>query len=309
MKPKDRIRAIQAIADALADADPPDIDLILEQHGVATASWVSGRGSREYVMSLLQQAADDDLLELNEYLNPETRPEVSRPQAAAADARIWTPSLLPGDTFFRLFFSHTHSHQRLMGELKTALLRYGIVAFVAHQDIRPTREWESVIESALKTCDALAAYLTSDFHTSAWTDQEVGVALARDILILPIKVDVDPYGFIGKYQAIQGKQADPSFLAMELARILRTHSLTKRAMANAIVDRFVHSNQWNEARENFNLIQQLPKDVWTRGLIDAVRRAARDNHEVSTADLGFGQTTVGAAATEFVNSMAAASAA
>jgi hypothetical protein len=60
---------------------------------------------------------------------------------------------------------------------------------------------EAEIEKALRTCDGLATYLTSDFSASVWTDQEVGYCLARNVAIVPIRIDVNPYGFVGKYQA------------------------------------------------------------------------------------------------------------
>jgi hypothetical protein len=72
---------------------------------------------------------------------------------------------------------------------------------VAHKDIEPTKTWEAEIEKALRTCDGLATYLTSDFSASVWTDQEVGYCLARNVAIVPIRIDVNPYGFVGKYQA------------------------------------------------------------------------------------------------------------
>jgi TIR domain len=304
MKPGDRIELIRDITDALTEADPWDIDLILNQHGFRTAESSRHPRDREYVIWAVETATDEELIELNSYLNPGSRPEVSRPQLAADDAKIWKPRFHRGEKFARLFLSHTHAHQAEIGQLKIDLLKYGVAGFVAHQDILPTREWASVIESALKTCHALAAYLTPDFHESSWTDQEVGAAVARDVLILPIKVGRDPYGFISKYQAVQGKGVDPLYLAMELAGILRSHRLTKHIMANAAVDRFVHSEGWNEARENLKLIQQLPRDVWTPELVAAIRSASSDNDEVRTADLGFGQTTVSAAAIDFVDSLA-----
>ena len=75
----------------------------------------------------------------------------------------------------------------------------GIHCFVAHIDIEPTREWQDEIESALETCDALAAYLTPDFVISRWCDQEVGFCVGRALPILPIRMGVDPHGFIAKY--------------------------------------------------------------------------------------------------------------
>ena len=136
-------------------------------------------------------------------------------------ADIWDLGFLPGKKFFRLFISHTSQHKAEVSALKAALTPHGVAGFVAHQDIHPTLEWQAVIATALTECDALAAYLTPDFPASQWTDQEVGFCLARDAMILPIRVGLDPYGFIGKIQALHGLNADPHVLAGQIAAILK----------------------------------------------------------------------------------------
>ena len=83
---------------------------------------------------------------------------------------------------------------------------FGISCFVAHSDIEPTRTWQKEIEKALFSMDVLIALMTEDFSDSNWTDQEIGVAIGRNVLILPIRMGADPYGFIGKYQAISFKK-------------------------------------------------------------------------------------------------------
>jgi hypothetical protein len=50
--------------------------------------------------------------------------------------------------------------------------------------------------------DAFVALLTKKYHNSKWTDQEVGFAVARSVPIIPVKLDIDPYGFIGRLQAL-----------------------------------------------------------------------------------------------------------
>ena len=42
------------------------------------------------------------------------------------------------------------------------------------------------------------------FPKSRWTDQEVGWALGRDVHVLPVRRGIDPYGFLGEVQGIQG---------------------------------------------------------------------------------------------------------
>jgi hypothetical protein len=111
--------------------------------------------------------------------------------------RIW------GDEGFRLFLSHKAEVKVQTGHLKKRLSIFGISAFVAHQDIRPTREWQDEIENALHCMDAFAALLTGDFHDSDWTDQEVGFALARGVPVIAVQLERDPYGFLGKFQGLR----------------------------------------------------------------------------------------------------------
>lgn len=50
--------------------------------------------------------------------------------------------------------------------------------------------------------DAFVALMTVSFHESLWTDQEVGFAIGRGVPIIAAKLGRDPYGFIGKFQAL-----------------------------------------------------------------------------------------------------------
>ncbi len=96
---------------------------------------------------------------------------------------------------------------------------------------------------------------------------------------------------------------DPHILASQIAAVLRTHPLTKHAMAEAVVDRFVRSTGWNEARDNLKRLQELPTDAWTPDLAASVRQAAADNEEIQNADVGFGQSTVAAEALKLVDAL------
>jgi hypothetical protein len=124
--------------------------------------------------------------------------------------RIWTPGCL------RAFLSHKAKHKAHASALKEYLDRYGVSCFVAHKDIQPTKEWVQEIESALFSMDFLGALLTDDFHNSDWTDQEIGVALGRQVPIIPVKLGKDPYGFIGKYQALSGSWDDIPKMASDI---------------------------------------------------------------------------------------------
>lgn len=143
-----------------------------------------------------------------------------------------------------------------------------------------------MIVRALRECEALAAYLTDDFPQSAWTDHEIGAAVARDLLVLPLKVDIDPYGFIWRIQAMPARNIDPKVLADRIATALRVNPGTKAAMAEATVDRFVHSYSYANARDNFARLQQIPRDVWTAGLAASVRQAIVENGQLEETLVG-----------------------
>jgi hypothetical protein len=113
-----------------------------------------------------------------------------------AAKRLWT------EGYFRLFLSHKTEVKREAAAFKEVIRCYGISAFVAHEDIHPTKEWQDEIENALATMDGFVALLSSGFHDSNWTDQEVGYALARGVPIIAVRLDRDPYGFLGKFQAL-----------------------------------------------------------------------------------------------------------
>ena len=122
--------------------------------------------------------------------------------------------------YFRMFISHITSKKNQASNLKNALEEYGITSFVAHEDINPTKEWQKEIQRALNSMDCMSAMLYDGFHQSNWCDQEVGIALGRNITVLPLLPDSDPYGFLGEYQGIKIKGMYPEALAKQIFKIL-----------------------------------------------------------------------------------------
>lgn len=103
-----------------------------------------------------------------------------------------------------IFLSHSHKDAKLAKSLKDDLeTRFPISVFVAHQDLTPSDEWQVEIGRMLRRCDAFVALVTRSFQRSDWTDQETGLALAFRKVIVPIGVALNPYGFVGKLQAMK----------------------------------------------------------------------------------------------------------
>jgi len=152
-----------------------------------------------------------------------------------AETRIW------GDEGYRVFFSHKAEVKKETAALKESLKLFGISCFVAHEDIHPTREWQNEIENALLSMDAFVALMTEGFHDSLWTDQEVGCAFGRGVPIVAIKLGKDPYGFIGKFQALS---CSWDIAAKEIVKILVKHDRMLNAYTKAVQDcqSFDHGN-------------------------------------------------------------------
>ncbi len=273
MKPGDRITLLRRLADSLAQQeDWDDVDLVLRQFGFTISDRWDGT-KRSYALHHLESGTDTALVELDEYLH-------------GGDARA---HLDPGDLpwepgTFRLFVSHTTAKADVAGEMRRVLASWRVDAFVAHSTIEPTRQWMNVIEAALSSCDAMTALMTPDFVQSKWCDQEVGYCVARNALIVPVKLPSDPHGFISRYQAASVRQpTSAASIADAVFRVLAAHPRSTGPMAAPVIYRYARSRSFDAARANFELLQRVPADSWTRELVEVVERAPAENSQIREA--------------------------
>ena len=134
--------------------------------------------------------------------------------STVASADFWADGQL------KLFVSHLSSNKERMSAVKAELGHWGVSAFIAHEDIEPSREWMDEVEAGLETMEVLAAVVETGFKESDWCAQEVGYALGRKIDIIPLRAGLDPFGFFGKYQGIQIKGKYPKDVANKIVRLL-----------------------------------------------------------------------------------------
>jgi len=180
---------------------------------------------------------------------------------------------------FRLFVSHLASERKLAGQLQESLLSYGISAFVAHNDIEPTLEWQSQIEAALATADSLVALLHPKFHESKWTDQEIGFAMGRGLPVFAVRFGQDPYGFIGRFQAFTGDGKTPTELATKLFDGYRKNKQTQKRMAEVLVTLFEESASFAVAKERIGYLENL--EVWDASFGPRIKAAVKSNSQIS----------------------------
>ena len=146
---------------------------------------------------------------------------------------IPTPSFWKPD-YLRVFVSHLAKNRRRVAKLKFALDGWGASCFIAHEDIEPSREWQSEIESALATMDVMLAIVEPGFRESAWTDQEIGYALGRGVDVVPVCIGLDPHGFIAKIQGIKAKERLPSSVADDIALVFLRRPRHRKTMVPGI---------------------------------------------------------------------------
>lgn len=133
----------------------------------------------------------------------------------------------------RLFISHLSKDRLKAQRLKDCLAQYGIVGFVAHADIQPTLEWQTEIERALLTMDAMVAVHTKGFAESYWTQQEIGFALGRGTKVISLAMGEAPTGFISKHQALLRRGRKAEDVAAEIVSILASNPLIEEKIKEA----------------------------------------------------------------------------
>jgi hypothetical protein len=267
LTPSQRIRLMREIANRLGGEDYSLIDVTLKQFSLPWSDQWNG-SKEEYVLQMLEKAGDLTLLDLAEHVGFQLQSVVT-----GVDPPFWRKGM------FRLFVSHLAAHRAYAAELQEAALPFGISCFVAHNDIEPTQEWQTQIETALTTSDALVALLHPTFHISNWTDQEIGFAMGRGQPVFSVRFGQDPYGFIGRFQAFNGNGKNASALAMELFDAYRKNKQTQRRMSDVLVGLFEESRSFSDAKTRIGYLEDLT--VWDSSYTTRIRSALKSNSQVS----------------------------
>jgi hypothetical protein len=264
MKKLDKIKLVDMIATELQKQMTfAEIDSYFEAYKIPTDHFQSFYSKKVYVKEVLPKINDETILEIADELKLEhsygkmETDSIEKKPVIKVDSTLWKTG------HFKLFLSHLADFKVQTSHLKIELEKYGISSFVAHEDIEPGTEWQIEIEKGLFSMDALCAILMPGFKESLWTDQEIGFALGRDLLVIPVRKDLDPYGFIGKYQGIQSKGKKIGEVAKAIFSIVSTNDKTKKNYINIITELFLLSNGKVEISNRLNAIRaikEFPKE-------------------------------------------------
>lgn len=216
----------------------------------------------EYVFAItIEPSETDDLLKWREKSGALLTIQKSQKEMSEAEERLWTKGCV------RAFLSHKAEHKKQATDLKTSFKNVGVSAFVAHQDIEPTREWQDEIELALSTQDVCVTLLTEGFRNSNWTDQEIGISIGRGVPIVAVRLGQDPYGFIGKFQAFSGIGKSSEEIADELVQAFLLNKRLQGRMASALVQSFETAKGYtaaNRLMEHIKALTSLSEDLVQR---------------------------------------------
>jgi TIR domain len=211
---------------------------------------------------------------------------------------IWPPGRV------RLFLSHSAHIRREVAAIAEELESTTFACFVAHDQIQPSLRWQHVIESALDTCDVMVAVVTPEFRLSDWCGQEVGWALGRGLVVIPVSLTEQPYGFFGAFQAVQVRGRPAAEVARLVAHAIATGVFRRQRpgserliapLASAVVQAFCSSGSSAIAARRFELLRQIPRGAWTQDTRTAVLAACESNERVQQATLPGGRSLVGSA--------------
>jgi hypothetical protein len=157
----------------------------------------------------------------------------------------------------RVFLSYSHHDKTLAGKLKTALEEFGIKAFLAHDDITPSAQWKKEILANLRKCRILMPIVTKSFKESEWTDQEAGVALGLNKTIFPLKVRVDPHGFLADFHALTYLKNRPFGTCWRIVEQLSTIPGYRKHGRDCAITFFLGSNDFVKTRRRIEKLIAL----------------------------------------------------
>jgi len=277
MKVLDKLELIDRIGRELQSRmSYGEIDTYLRAHGVDTKKPTSGVNSKwVYTKELLSDEKDPLVVRIADELELSHNYTVAD-SSTTLEATFWEPF------HFKLFLSHLSSFKKTTGLLQAALRNYGVSAFVAHVDIEPTKEWLDEIEAGLYSMDALAAILMPGFKESNWTDQEVGVAVGRGVLVIPIIRGLNPYGFISKYQGLQAEGKTVTSVAESIFRVLVSSPKTRSRMLSCLIDTTIRAASADEALEKLKYIASV--ESMPIAYLEKLRDSATSSVALSSGD-------------------------
>ena len=149
----------------------------------------------------------------------------------------------------KVFLSYLIEYKNIAAKIKRILDDFGFQSFLAHEDIQPTQDWIKTILEYLNKTQVFLPILTRNFQKSEWVNQEIGYALAKNKLIIPMKIDIDPPGFLLKFQALK-YNPHKRFPLSRMLQVIGKNQKSGGKLRDLLIEKFGQSGSWAEAGMN-----------------------------------------------------------
>lgn len=148
----------------------------------------------------------------------------------------------------KIFLSHSDKDKKIAAELKSKLVEHDLVVFLAHEDIDGGSDWVSKLYEEIQNSKIFIMLLTKNYHSSNYTDQEVGIAINCKKTILPICVDeTRPYGFAFNKQAIVCSLPFEDSKIEKIVNITKMDVIPESSYLDVLISKLVNSNSFAES--------------------------------------------------------------
>lgn len=182
----------------------------------------------------------------------------------------------------KIFLSYSTLDKVLAGNLKHELEKYGPNVFLAHEDIEPSSEWIKKIIPELKTCHVFIPILTENYRGSKWTNQETGFAIAMKKVIIPIKINDDPHGFMSQNQALKLKGEDKKDITdtcVDILKVIAPYTNISTKIKNTMIKKFCESRGWMEAADFTSILFKI-FDKFSERRVNKIIKCAINNDQI-----------------------------
>jgi TIR domain-containing protein len=177
----------------------------------------------------------------------------------------------------RAFLSYQTADRHVAAEVRAFLDELGISAFMAHNDIQVSHEWQEVILAELARTDLFIAILSKNYYASHYCLQESGIAIFRKIVIMPLSTDGSiPPGFMAHLQSrrIEAGKVSHAVLFAGIAKYDCTFAVDR------IINRLGASRSYASAEANFAMLNPYIEEASEKQIVD-VLMTARNNSQVA----------------------------
>ena len=147
-----------------------------------------------------------------------------------------------------VFLSYDKEDTNAAAIVYEGLKNIGIDCFFAPVDLPVGQDFRIKLMEKIKSCTTIVVLISQNYHTSVYTDQELGIALGLNKNIIPICLDdAIPYGFLDGKQCICCNGASVSTQMEKLEEVILQYIGYEKTQVDFHIEHIYVSNSWEEA--------------------------------------------------------------